>query len=85
MITVFEGADERALGASEDHAHSYDWFRESNYQRGVVWESITADIQVDRHSDVSNYLYADGHVEALSAAQIRQCVDQKFNFAQPPE
>jgi len=85
MITVFEGADSRELGASGDHAHSYEWFRDSNYQRGVVWESITDDIQVDRHGDVSNYLYADGHVETLSSAQIREWVDRKFNFAQPPE
>lgn len=85
MITVFEGADALEIGGESDHAHSYDWFRDSNYQRGIVWESITADIQVDRHGDVSNYLYADGHVETLSAGQIRQWVDQKFNFAQPPE
>jgi prepilin-type processing-associated H-X9-DG protein len=85
MITVFEAADALEIGGESDHAHSYDWFRDSNYQRGIVWESITADIQVDRHGDVSNYLYADGHVETLSAGQIRQWVDQKFNFAQPPE
>jgi prepilin-type processing-associated H-X9-DG protein/prepilin-type N-terminal cleavage/methylation domain-containing protein len=85
LITVFEGADQRELGSAGDHVHSYDWFRESNYLRGGVWDSLAAEIQVDRHADAANYLYADGHVETISAAQIRQWVDQRFNFAQPPE
>jgi prepilin-type processing-associated H-X9-DG protein len=37
-----------------------------------------------RLSGVSNYLYADGHVEALPATQIKQWSDEAFNFALPP-
>jgi len=34
---------------------------------------------------VANYLYADGHVEAISSAQIAEWCDDGVNFAVPPQ
>jgi len=38
----------------------------------------------ERGSGSANYLFADGHVEHIPASQIRQWVNDGFNFALPP-
>jgi prepilin-type N-terminal cleavage/methylation domain-containing protein/prepilin-type processing-associated H-X9-DG protein len=63
-----------------------------------VWGRIMEDIQPNRFyggpgnlpreqrtAGLSNYLYADGHVEGLPAIQIKQWADSLFNFAKPQE
>ena len=82
---VFECAD--TLGASifNDHTHSRNWIN--------GWPSVTSDIQPDRHrvggprgdhsSGVANYLFADGHAEALQAAPLKAKIDAGTNFAEP--
>lgn len=89
-ILVFE-ATTFALALNYDHVHTYEWFEKANLdlneagQRGV-WEAVSGEVTVDRHQGgVANYLYADGHVEAISADQIGQWCDEGYNFAVPTE
>jgi prepilin-type processing-associated H-X9-DG protein len=50
-----------------------------------VWNAVKDEVAVDRHQGgVANYLYADGHVEMISAEQIAEWCDAAFNFAMPP-
>ncbi len=88
-IIVFTLSDRAGPTVFSDHTHSRDWFR----QPTGVWNRILADIQPGRFgapSDgdqtvgVANYLYADGHVEAHPAAQIKEWADAGFDFAKPP-
>jgi len=86
-ITIFEGADDLAPSIFSDHTHSRNW------ERG--WEAVLFDIQPDRHrtgspnadrtSGRANYLFADGHVRSLPAAQVKQRIDAGENIARPPK
>jgi prepilin-type N-terminal cleavage/methylation domain-containing protein/prepilin-type processing-associated H-X9-DG protein len=93
-IMVFTASDEKGYASTEDHTHSSNWFKTPTGQ----WGRILEDIQPNRFyggppnlprdqrvAGVSNYLYADGHVEALPASQIKQWADSNFNFAKPQE
>jgi prepilin-type N-terminal cleavage/methylation domain-containing protein/prepilin-type processing-associated H-X9-DG protein len=85
-ITVFTGSDRMDEGIANDHTHSRNW---------RSWEQVLDDIQPDRHRNgspnadrtkgVANYLYADGHVEAIEAAKFKQLIDGGINPAKPPE
>ncbi len=69
-----------------DHVHSWEWFSEAYPTAAERWERIQAEVAVERHpGDTANYLYADGHVTAIPAAQIQQWVDEAFNFARPTQ
>lgn len=84
-ILMFEGVAAR-LSVHHDHVHAYLWFSEENRTHGLVAESVRNEVAIDRHiGDVANYLYADGHVNAISASQIVAWCEQGFNFARPPE
>ena len=86
-FTVFEGADDLAPSVYADHTHSRNWHK--------GWEAVLFDIQPDRHrlgganeehtAGRANYLFADGHVEALPAVRIKQRIEEGDNFAKPPE
>jgi prepilin-type N-terminal cleavage/methylation domain-containing protein/prepilin-type processing-associated H-X9-DG protein len=88
-ITVFTGSDRLGASVFSDHTHSRNWFRTTT----GVWSRILADIQPDRFgggppehtAGVANYLYADGHVETIPAADVRRWADSGHNFARPPE
>lgn len=88
-IVVFTGADSRGISSYSDHTHSRNWFRLPT----GAWGRILQDIQPDRFglsppehtSGFANYLYGDGHVEVLTASQIRAWADAGFNFARPSE
>jgi len=96
-IVVFEGADKRERNPLTyredrrmqyanpmfDHTHSSGWFSKLNVENGLVRNAVKADIQPDRHADTAHYLYVDGHVDVIAAAQIDEWIDQKFNFAEP--
>ncbi len=78
------------VAANYDHVESDEWFSEvnlrNNAQTGAVWNEVRGDIAVDRHmGGVANYLYADGHVEALASEQIAQWCGEGFDFARPPQ
>ena len=81
--TVFEGSDKRTTAFANEHVHASQWFSKVNQQLGLVVWNIEKDIQPDRHLDTANYLYADGHVEVLPAAQIYEWIDAKCDFAKP--
>ena len=92
-IIVFEGSDVRDPKVFEsEHVHPNVWFSPRNIQRGLVWISILADLQPDRHVSVqggdhttglANYLYVDGHVAAIPAQAIKSYADSGQNFALP--
>jgi prepilin-type processing-associated H-X9-DG protein len=43
---------------------------------------LTADQRV---GGLANYLYLDGHVEAIPAVQVKEWADGFINFAKPAE
>jgi general secretion pathway protein G len=83
--TVFVGADSLPLDLSADHIHAREWVGN--------WSQLTADIAPDRfrsgaaaadHGDGrAPYLFADGHVAVLAAAELKRRVDAGENFALP--
>jgi prepilin-type processing-associated H-X9-DG protein len=84
-IVVFEGADERT--ATNEHVHASLWYTERNVNRNLWWEQLLTEVKPDRHSGSANYLYADGHVEAIAEEIIHQWMQQDIaqgtNFAIP--
>jgi prepilin-type N-terminal cleavage/methylation domain-containing protein/prepilin-type processing-associated H-X9-DG protein len=98
-IVVFE-AGKRKISEKEvdqleltfDHVESQDWFSIDNLkeqrQKGTpaVWNQVKSEVAADRHQGtVANYLYADGHVDAIAAEQVAEWCDAEFNFAIPPQ
>jgi prepilin-type N-terminal cleavage/methylation domain-containing protein/prepilin-type processing-associated H-X9-DG protein len=85
-IVMFEAGD--SVKSTKDHVESPDWFDESNMKRNAtdhaVWQDVQGEVAVARHNGaVANYLYADGHVDAIAAEQIAEWCDAGFNFAIP--
>lgn len=83
---VFDLSDDKPLDAHTDHTHSREWLE--------GWEHVVADIQPDRHSTpqveahsrgTANYLFADGHVNAVAAQDLKVKIDNGENFAVPPQ
>lgn len=76
-----------------DHAHCSEWFKPLNVTRRLVWANgVLSDIRPDRHwssqSDdhtqgISHYLYADGHVAAIPAQEIKKAADENNNIFKP--
>jgi prepilin-type N-terminal cleavage/methylation domain-containing protein/prepilin-type processing-associated H-X9-DG protein len=85
-IIMFEVANTLPVQLDTDHVHCYKWFLKSEILQGNVWNDITGEVQVDRHSDGANYLYADGHVDLITSTQIHTwaAAVPPFNFAVPP-
>lgn len=92
-IMVFTIADAKGTSTSEDHTHSRNWFKTP---KNRTWNRILADIQPDRFAGAAkgsppeqrtmgyaNYLFADGHVQLIPAATIRQWADEDKNFSLP--
>jgi prepilin-type processing-associated H-X9-DG protein/prepilin-type N-terminal cleavage/methylation domain-containing protein len=97
-ITVFTAADKAptaTLSVYDDHTHSRNWFRppwEAAYTR--VLRDIKPDRfggptivtpGIDRTAGYANYLFADGHVETITAAEIKRRCDARENFARPAD
>lgn len=66
-----------------DHAHASQWFSELNKSWGLVETAVKDDIQPDRHFAAANNLYADGHVEVISAAQVDEWITANIDFGKP--
>ena len=92
-IVVFTASDSRGTAITEDHTHSRNWFRNP---KDKTWARIVSDIQPDRFSGAArnappsardvgtaNYLFADGHVELISAKEIKFFADNGINFSLP--
>jgi prepilin-type N-terminal cleavage/methylation domain-containing protein/prepilin-type processing-associated H-X9-DG protein len=86
-ILMYELSDAKDINGQpqlqNDHVHSFNWFVAANIAGGKVFSAISGEVAVDRHSDCANYLYADGHVDLVSSAQINTWATQPFNFAIP--
>ncbi len=92
-IIFFEAFDKREepgevdrlafADAKYDHAEASQWFSQINIEWGFVNSAVKRDIQPDRHFQSAHYLYADGHVDLLTAVQIDEWVAAKFDFAKP--
>ncbi|QDT69109.1 hypothetical protein MalM25_20370 [Planctomycetes bacterium MalM25] len=82
-LVLFEAG--RTVESAYDHLHTWEWFMlEPGYTAKGRMERIQIDVVIDRHQgSVSNYLYADGHVAAISEQQIAEWVEEEFNFARP--
>lgn len=92
-------ATSQAILANYDHIETYTWFTAQNLANNAppqraVWTTVDGDpdqdiprhLAVDRHrGGVANYLYADGHVSAITADQIAEWCDAGFNFVIPPQ
>jgi prepilin-type processing-associated H-X9-DG protein len=82
---VFEAGPN--VEATFDHVESHDWFSTANLRRNdsqqAVWQAVKAEVAVERHFAAANYLYADGHVEAVTAQQIAEWCAKAYNFALP--
>ena len=90
-LLLFEAADpstkvlasETADEWFDEHFHASEWYSPKNVRLGLVTATVTTDIQPDRHVEVANYLSADGHVDTIGAAQVRDWVDASYPFAKP--
>ncbi len=86
-MILFEVADAAPPEVFKDHAHSRAW--------NNGWPSVLSDIQPNRHrsggpdneglNGRANYLFADNHIEGIKAAPLKERIDQKDNFAEPPQ
>ena len=85
-ILEFTVADTVSPSIFTDHDHSRNW------PNG--WPVLLTDIAPDRHhtgkatpdhtSGSENYLYADGHVDVTTAANMKKKVRQRGQHRQPP-
>ena len=92
-LIFFEAFDKREdpeqknrLGFADpkyDHAEASQWFSKINLDWGIVGEAVKRDIQPDRHTSGAHYLYVDGHVDMITAAQIDEWIYAEFDFAKP--
>lgn len=88
-IVMFEAGF--GVEMTEDHVHSFDWFSQYNLKRNTppkhaVWDAVKAEVAVDRHhGQLANYLYADGHVEAIGSEKVAEWCSSEYNFAIPPQ
>jgi prepilin-type processing-associated H-X9-DG protein len=88
-IVMYELSDAKDTNGQpqlqNDHVHSFNWFKPTNIAQGKVFAAISGEVAVDRHGGTANYLYADGHVDRISASQINTWASAPFNFALPPD
>jgi prepilin-type N-terminal cleavage/methylation domain-containing protein/prepilin-type processing-associated H-X9-DG protein len=66
-----------------DHAHASEWITSLSIATGTEKTLVEKDLQPDRHGEVANYLYADGHVDVIPTEQIYEWIDSNFDFAKP--
>lgn len=82
-IIAFICSDTTGTGPGNDHTHSNQW---------SSWAALTADISPGRFGGGaprdakgrSNYLYVDGRVESIPAAEVKQKLESGINIAKPP-
>ncbi len=77
----------RGAGVQNDHTHAEAW--------DAGWRAFTADIEANRHrtgtsnalrtNGSANYLFADAHVETISADEMKARFDRGENLARPPQ
>jgi prepilin-type N-terminal cleavage/methylation domain-containing protein/prepilin-type processing-associated H-X9-DG protein len=88
-LVMFEGAAGRSLDILSEHVHCSLFYTPAKVLLGFpyVWANMASEIAPDRHIDMANYLYADGHVRVISVESLSQTVQQDIanatNFAKP--
>jgi prepilin-type processing-associated H-X9-DG protein len=92
-LIFFEAFDKREDNKQEhrleyadpkyDHAEASQWFSQINLDWDLVDAAVKRDIQPDRHATGAHYLYVDGHVEMITAAQVEEWIDTQIDFARP--
>lgn len=75
-MLVFE-ASELGQQIGDSKTHPDTWF--------LGWSNVVADIDPYRHGRSANYLFADGHVEAIPATALQKRVERGDNPAVPPQ
>jgi prepilin-type N-terminal cleavage/methylation domain-containing protein/prepilin-type processing-associated H-X9-DG protein len=90
-IIAYEATDNIHKGHINAHAWFDNYHTRRNATENAVWNAINENVPTDRHAgNVANYLYADGHVDAIPADQIFRWTmeptpEAPFNFAKPQE
>lgn len=92
-IILFTGSDTLPLSVFSDHVHCDQWFRPPQNQS---WARFVQEVQADRFGGLgvqnpaqdrtigqANYLFADGHVETISAEEMKRRCDAGIDFATP--
>lgn len=82
-IIAFICSDTTGTGPGNDHTHSNQW---------SSWSAVAGDISpgrfggstADSAQGRSNYLYVDGRVESIPAAEVKRKIDAGINIAKPP-
>jgi len=96
-LVFFEAADHREQDVRDDskqdrfqladpkydHAEASQWFSQINRDWDLVEGNVKANIQPDRHFEAAHYLYADGHVDVIQAAQVDEWIEANYDFAKP--
>ena len=83
---LFESSEKYGVSIFNDHSHSRVWLVGG-------WSSFINDVQPDRHrfgsavedrsSGKANYLFADGHAEAVDALVLKAMITAGINPAKP--
>jgi prepilin-type N-terminal cleavage/methylation domain-containing protein/prepilin-type processing-associated H-X9-DG protein len=82
-IIAFICSDSTATGPDNDHTHSREW---------ASWTDLASNIAPGRFGGGgllevkgrSNYLYVDGRVESMTAAEVKRKLESGINIAKPP-
>jgi prepilin-type N-terminal cleavage/methylation domain-containing protein/prepilin-type processing-associated H-X9-DG protein len=86
-MIVFEGQDDiekRPVNPKYDHAHPTGWFAAwTPVDASPVVAAIEKELRLDQHMATAHYLYADGHVDAISESQVHEWIAAGFDFAAP--
>ena len=91
LAIMFERSTDRAVKEQRflhvDHVHCSDFYDPFRVDNDVVVNLIQEEIELSRHSGVSNYLFADGHVSSVSQSFFESVVERDIangtNFSKP--
>ena len=78
--------ENREVSEFDDHVESHRWFTSQNIAKQKVFETLSGEVDVDRHGGASaHYLYADGHVALVPAETIARWCAVPLHFVRPRE
>lgn len=77
--------ESRPVSEFDDHVESHRWFTAQNIAKGTVFETLSGEVDVDRHHTAAHYLYADGRVALIPAETIAEWCRLPLQFPKPQE
>lgn len=80
---AFLCSDRTGVGPGNDHTHSAEWTSWTGVCRDITPDRFGVS-SPDRSGGRSNYLFADGRVEAIPAGELKRRTDSGINIAWPP-